>query len=543
MAKNVLLITGGTWHDFATIGKMLARLLEEHGYTVEQTGDRQSFLSLPGGKFGAVVIYTCDRVWTAEQAAALEKFIKAGGACVAIHSANAVDKGTSAEYVKVLGSRFAAHGPQVEYEVQPTDPAHFISKHMQSYRVFSELYLLGDVADDIHVLATAHWQNQPAPMMYVRHLGAGRLFYTAVGHHLPDFQVPEWQKLFLRGLRWALGAAELPTLKVATVGYGTRFNMARLHLTQARDAGLVPVASCDIDPACNAAAEKDHPGIKTYTDYKQLLQESDADIVSLVLPHNLHAPVALEVLASGRHCITEKPMAVSGAECDAMIAAAAQAGKMLSTYHNRRWDGDFLALDEVVNRRKLIGDVFKVECFHGGYHLPGRWWRSDRRISGGMQYDWGAHFMFWALALTPGKPEWVVGNAHKRVWHQVDNYDHLEMYARFDSGASLDFEISSIAKAGKPKWRILGTKGAIVDRGENKQFELARVEQEFQTAGPATVRYQADQWHRYYLNIADHLRLDDALEITPRKAARVIRVLEAMEKAGESGQQERVENW
>ena len=543
MAQNVLLITGGTWHDFAAIGKLLTRVLERAGYSVESTQDRQALASLGGGKYAAAVLYTCDGVWSAEQAAWLERYLKGGGACVAIHSANAVDKGTSAEYVKVIGSRFATHGPQVEYAVTPTDAEHFVSKHMQTYQVFSELYLLGDVAEDIKPLAVAHWANAPQTMMYVRELGKGRLFYTAVGHHVPDFEVPEWQKLFLRGLRWAQGAAEKPALKIATVGYGTRFNMARLHLTQARDAGLVPVASCDIDPACNAAAEKDFPGLKTYTDYQQLLKDSDAEIVSLVLPHELHCPVALDVLASGRHCITEKPMAVSSAECDQMLAAAAKAGRMLSTYHNRRWDGDFLAMDEVVNRRRLIGDVFRVECAFGGYHRPGSWWRSSRKISGGMQYDWGAHFMFWALALTPGKPEWVVGTAQKRVWHHVDNYDHLEMYARFDSGASLDFEISTINKAGKPKWRILGTKGAVVDRGENRQFELSRVEGDFQTSEPARVRYHQDSWPRYYLNVADHLRLDDALEITPQKAARVIRVLHAMERAAESGRQERVEGW
>ena len=138
---------------------------------------------------------------------------------------------------------------------------------------------------------------------------------------------------------------------------------------------------------------------------------------------------------------------------------------MLSLFHNRRWDGDYLTIRDIIDRG-LIGKIYHIECGQGGYRHPGFWWRSDKTISGGVMHDWGAHFIDWILNLVPSEIAQVMGDLQKHVWNAVSNEDHGQAYIRFENGVTADYWISSIAALSRPKWLILGTKGAIrSDRG------------------------------------------------------------------------------
>ena len=213
-----------------------------------------------------------------------------------------------------------------------------------------------------------------------------------------------------------------------------------------------------------------------------------------------------------------------------MIEAAKKSRKMLSVYHNRRWDGDFLAIMEVI-KKGLIGEVYRVEACSAGYGRPRPWWRSDKKISGGALYDWGAHFLDWILHVLPEKMVNVTGFAQKRVWHHVTNEDEVEAIIRFESGAVASLQLSSIARVGKPKWRILGTKGAIVAAGEALQVHT-------EVKGfPATanVPHKESPWGAYYKDIADHLVRGKPLAVTAESARRVIAVMDCAERSWKSG--------
>ena len=94
-----------------------------------------------------------------------------------------------------------------------------------------------------------------------------------------------------------------------------------------------------------------------------------------------------------------------------MIAAAKKSGVMLSTYHNRHWDGCILNAVEEMRRKGVIGDVFRIEAHMGGYGKPGDWWRTSKTISGGILYDWGVHLLEYSLQLLQGKLTEVTGFA------------------------------------------------------------------------------------------------------------------------------------
>jgi predicted dehydrogenase len=180
--------------------------------------------------------------------------------------------------------------------------------------------------------------------------------------------------------------------------------------------------------------------------------------------------------------------------------------------------------------------VFKVEIWSGGYSEPNpNWWRASKEISGGQFYDWGAHFLDWLLGLLPGqKMESVYGSFHKLVWNEVSIEDHVEASIRFDSGCNVNIQMSQIAHAGKPRWFLLGTKGAIVDRGG--YFEVTG---DFESEGyKATLRvpYKGDsEWKTYYTNISEHLVQGKDLSVKPEQARRVIAVLEGAEVSSKQG--------
>jgi predicted dehydrogenase len=313
--------------------------------------------------------------------------------------------------------------------------------------------------------------------------------------------------------------------------------MGRAHLNWMNAApGLTGVAVCDLDPTRTTQAAQDFPGIRTYNRVEELLADTEVDLITLITPHNTHASLALQCLAAGKHVITEKPMCLTVAEANAMIDAGRAAGKMVSVFHNRRWDGDHMAMREIIEQG-VIGEVFHIEANGGGWGRPGDWWRSDKQISGGAFYDWGAHIIDWVLHLRPGALESVVGFYHKLVWNHVSNEDHTQAVIRWKNGAYADVQISSIARAPKPRFRILGTKGGILDEGKGEFTVFGDVANH---TASFTVKYKQSDWQAYYGNVADHLLRDAPLVVTPESARRVIAVIETAEISSRSGKAEPV---
>ena len=312
--------------------------------------------------------------------------------------------------------------------------------------------------------------------------------------------------------------------------------MGKAHAEWMNAAGLQTVAVCDLDPTRTESARADLPGIETYNDVAAMLKSGDIDLCTIVTPHNTHAPLALQCLKAGKHVVSEKPFCITVKEATAMIEAAKAAKVTLTTFHNRRHDGDFKAIKDVIDRG-LIGDVFQIEMYMGGYGHPGTWWRANKKISGGAFYDWGAHVVDWTLNLVPGPIESVTGFFHKLVWMDQTNEDQVRAIIKFRNGCVADVQQSSIARVGKARWRILGTKGAIEDHGGG-QFRL--VTELEGLVVDTQVKYFDSDWNSFYVNLAKHLYEGAPLEVTPESARRVIGVIETAEKSSKSGKAEKV---
>jgi predicted dehydrogenase len=338
------------------------------------------------------------------------------------------------------------------------------------------------------------------------------------------------------------------------MGYGAAHIFGRAHGRWISSTpGMEWVAVCDKDSQRLEAAKNEFPHLKTYASVSDLLNKGDIDMVSIVTPHYTHAPIALECMAAGKHVVVDKALCISVAEATAMIQEGKKNNVMLAVFHNRRHDGNFRAIKDMVHNGR-IGDIFHIELTAGGYGRPNEWWYSKKSLSGGAFYYWGPHAIDWVLDLVRDKIRGVTGFYHKLVWKDFDIEDQTRAIILFENGAVADVTFSHIAVIGKPLWRILGTKGAIVDTGDGAitgyqhelmgppggSFQMVTVEKDGSRMEDK-VPYKESDWLTYYVQIAEHLLHGGPVPVTGEDGRRVIGVFEAAERSAKSGRTEIVE--
>ena len=328
-------------------------------------------------------------------------------------------------------------------------------------------------------------------------------------------------------------------IKVGVIGYGGAFNMGRQHLQEMQKAGMTPVSVADVDQDRLQVAKEDFPGIETYTSSTAMLEGSDVNLIVIITPHNTHADLALECLQAGRHVVCEKPLAITTAECDRMIEAARENDVILSTYHNRHWDGCILRAVEEICEKGVIGDVIRIEAHMGGYGKPSDWWRSSKSISGGVLYDWGVHLLEYSLQILDGNMTEVTGYsstghwASHTAWGEDTNEDEATAVVRFDNGQLLSLRITTIDSNPKEgQLEITGTEGTYIFDGGSWKTITHEDGAEVVKKGSNP---QGEGW-RFYQNIADHLTEDEELVITPEWSRRPIHILDLADKSAGQGE-------
>ncbi|MBT5534557.1 Gfo/Idh/MocA family oxidoreductase, partial [Candidatus Poribacteria bacterium] len=154
---------------------------------------------------------------------------------------------------------------------------------------------------------------------------------------------------------------------VAIVGLGN--SGWRLHGEYLAGAARFRLAGvCDADGS-RLTRVADALGAPQVASFKALLRHYDVDLVVLAVPHTLHVGMTVEALEAGKHVVVEKPMCLDVGEADRMIDAAGRAGRLLTVFHNRRWDADFLTLRRALEGG-VLGDVRVIESRRsGGFYL------------------------------------------------------------------------------------------------------------------------------------------------------------------------------
>ena len=382
--------------------------------------------------------------------------------------------------------------------------------------------------------------------------GAGRVLVAAVA---PESS-PALATLLQRAV--ADRPASTDAVGIAIVGYGPFGGMGYSHgLAIAATPGLELVAVVDPSVDRRKAAEADFPGLTSYASIDELVGDADVDLAIVATPPSAHFDLTRRLLQAGKHVACEKPLCLTAAQADELIAAAEAGERVLTVHQNRRWDPDFLAVRRAVDAG-LLGDLFNVETFVGGFEHPCRAWHSDVEVSGGAVYDWGSHHVDWILQLLGGDaPARVTTFGHKRVWHDVTNLDQLRLHLSWDDGREAEFFQSDVAAVRRPKFYVQGTAGTLV--GQYRPLTFERIEpgrgyvadSAHHAEAPADLtlaRYESgygltstslpvapEQRFAFHRNLADHLLLGEPLAVTAASVRTVVAVLEASQRSSDEG--------
>ena len=106
--------------------------------------------------------------------------------------------------------------------------------------------------------------------------------------------------------------AKSKDIRCGVVGYGGAFNMGQTHLnSMVRNRRMEVAAVCELDSARRKVAKDDFPGVETFAQVGDMLKNAELDLVTIITPHNTHAPLAIECLNSGVNVVCEKPLAIT----------------------------------------------------------------------------------------------------------------------------------------------------------------------------------------------------------------------------------------
>jgi len=208
-------------------------------------------------------------------------------------------------------------------------------------------------------------------------------------------------------------------------------------------------------------------GLKTFDSLDALLSDPTIDAVLVSTPTAMHFADAARAIAAGKHVMVEKPIGLDAAEGQKLHEQATAAGRVLSVFHCRRWDNDFLTVKQAVDSG-VFGKLINVESRLGQWsscvgpaareYRPN--WRNEKSFGGGGLYDWGSHFVDQLhLLLAPAKPVRVFAQMTANVWSQ-DCDDFARLLIDFDNGCSTLCEINTVTTRPLPRWHIDGTLGS-----------------------------------------------------------------------------------
>lgn len=254
-------------------------------------------------------------------------------------------------------------------------------------------------------------------------------------------------------------------MKVAVVGYG---GMGGWHTEKLLKSDVAELAGIyDIRRERNELAES--RGIHAYGSLRELLQDSEVELVTVAVPNDAHEDVVVKALNAGKNVICEKPVALSLESLNRMIEAAEKNHVHFSTHQNRRWDVDYLAMKQVHDSGEL-GKVINVESrIHGSRGIPSDW-RGEKVHGGGMLYDWGIHLIDQMLMIFGFENVESVYCICDHITNQeVDDGFRLDL--NFKNGQRATVEVGTYNFIAMPRFYMRAEKGSalITDWREEAQ--------------------------------------------------------------------------
>jgi scyllo-inositol 2-dehydrogenase (NADP+) len=295
----------------------------------------------------------------------------------------------------------------------------------------------------------------------------------------------------------------------------------------------------------NEAAEK-YPDVRIVRSLDELLAIQEIQLIVIATPNETHYPFARQCLEAGRDVVVDKPFTTTLEEATLLVQIAKSAGRILTVYQNRRYDGDFQAIRQLVAAGTL-GRIARFETSYDRFRpqLKPSAWRETQRPGSGILFDIAPHLIDHSLVLF-GLPEVVTADVRIERENALAD-DAFDITLHYPGGMRAVLQSSILAAAPRPRFVVFGTQGGFVKQSFDPQennlrhgnipantswgfeseenwgvltvptgdsFEQRRVP-------PAPCDYRD-----YYSNIRDTILGRATLAVTPEYALDVMRMLE-----------------
>lgn len=289
-----------------------------------------------------------------------------------------------------------------------------------------------------------------------------------------------------------------------------------------------------------AKVHADLPSMPVVPSVAALLALPDIELVVVSSPDELHAEHAMLALAAGKHVLIDKPFTTSLAEARQIAAEAERQRRLVTVFHNRRWDADFLTVRRLITSGSL-GEIVQFESHFDRWRpTPAANWKEARR--GGSWLDLGPHLVDQALLLF-ARPEDVTADiATLRTGAPAPDYFHVTL--RYPQKRVI-LHSSKLAAQHGLRFAVHGTSGSWIKHGTDPQEAatvsgllpncedwgldpveglLTTYDEELTTRSLANIN---GDYRLFWLGLAAAIRGEGANPVPPAAAIATMEVLEA----------------
>ncbi|MCG7310715.1 Gfo/Idh/MocA family oxidoreductase [Brachybacterium sp. ACRRE] len=340
-------------------------------------------------------------------------------------------------------------------------------------------------------------------------------------------------------------------LRTAILGYGVSgryFHGAFLRVDPYYDVTVIATAN----PERAEQARADHPRATVIDDPRTVVQHAtELDLVVVCTPPKTHVELAQLALRAGLDVVVDKPLAPSSAEGAELIAEARALGRRLTVFQNRRYDADFLALQDLLDDGAL-GSVHTFESRFEWWKPSGeRSWKATTTVAdgGGILFDLGPHLIDQAMQLFGPVTSFAASLRSVRTgeipqetdMEPPENVAHLRL--THADGVESQLTMSSLAAIEGPRFHVSGTEGAWRTYGKDPQEAALRAgtspdapgfgresdEQRGElSTGAETSRTapRTGDYGRFYRELATALPSGGPLPVDPQDSVDVLRLIE-----------------
>jgi predicted dehydrogenase len=298
-----------------------------------------------------------------------------------------------------------------------------------------------------------------------------------------------------------------------------------------------------------------YPEITSVRSFDELLDDDNIELVVVNTPDHTHFEYARKALEAGKHVIVEKPFTRTIGQGEDLLNLADRQNRMLSVFQNRRWDGDFLTVRQLIGNGWL-GRLVEFESNYMRYrnYIQPDTWKESAVQGIGITYNLGSHMIDQALTLF-GMPDAVWADTDSmRTGSEIDDYYIIKLiYPEI----KVLLKASYLVREEGPRYTLHGTQGSFLKYGIDPQEEMLK--HGGNPSMPDWGKEPEDRWGilnteingvhirgkvetvagnyaAFYDNIYDVMRNHAEPEVSPEQALNVILLIEAAMESSRNGQ-------